>query len=797
MGGITNLYSWIDRMKRRGSDFASDPAGFAEMSLTHMADLEKAKQQRLKASFESGTIDDAAMQDALDVGMNWGLLGMANKASPKDIRVIRDMIQGIDRSLLTKEESVLLDNFGSKFVREKAAAKKASKLQDGEAGSRSLVKGNKEKVDPDVYRKMQDQLGENAVLAAAARGDHLKRMENGSYIGGPRTITSPAGLGAMRNSIDQQFDSGVASIHAADPSRLGTWYDRAKEAQARTNEPYQLPRSLELTGVYSAGVSPEMELMFQLGHRNSRALGNPQFPFRAPPALRHDAAVEAGVPAKLGAKINEYGNYKNNPEVFNGGLFGVNDFRAAQGFGFTDPLGRPWKAGVSDTMHPFMDAETALATKRASDAGVGGRTDWAGPHLQEVPWILGKAQDLYSRGYKARYSPEDAGSVLDGIKKSIIDANGTIADSFPKHTFSATHERVAGNNAGHIREMIDAPWDVRKAYGDAAPWVKELDTMPTVSGNVVGAGPRDVLYSAAGFRQLPAIDSTGAYTNFAGKVETNPMTISRPLVDVKKGASSEVNPQTLAAADFVEHFRGAMDAQEAYAGHLAATNPSASAKNSLLLKTSTDGYGGTQATESQMRDLFDVIKTFKQPVPKKNVDPDQVTKIQFDPMSTNEGVLLRNFSDNPSWRQSDELMKQLGPDIQRVFPSEVVKARVDETNSIYGKAFRPEGNGATTQAVLEHAARVADDGTGWGLDALVKNISESPDVRKTISQMMDRDSQYVTARPDVEMMRKFFSEADWAKAVELIVKKGLSPAAAVSALGYSLPSMAGGQGQQR
>lgn len=794
MGGITNLYSLIDRMKRRGSDFASDPAGFAEMSLTHMADLEKAKHARIKTVLESGTIDDAAMQDILDTGMNWGLLGMANKASPKDIRAIADRIAGIDRSLLTREEQVLLDNFGSKFVREKAAAKKASKLKDGEAGSRSLVKGSKEKVDPDIYRKMQDQLGEDAVLAAAARGDHLKRMENGSYIGGPRTITSPSGLGAMRNSLDQQFDSGVDSIHASDPTRMGTWYDRAKEAQARSNEPYQLPRSLELTGVYSAGVSPEMELMFQLGHSNSRALGNPQFPFRAPPALRHDAAVAAGEPAKLGAKINEYGNYKNNPDVFNGGLFGVNDFRAAQGFGFTDPLGRPWRAGVSDTMHPFMDAETALAVKRAREAGVGGRSDWAGPHLQEVPWILGKAQDIYSRGYKARYSPEQAGSELAGIKQSIIDANGTIADSFPKHTFSATHERVAGNNAGHVREMIDAPWDVRKAYGDAAPWVKELDTMPTVSGNVVGAGPRDVLYSAAGFRQLPAIESTGAYTNLAGKVETNPMTISRPLVDVKKGSSSEVNPQTLAAADFIEHFRGAMDAQEAYAGHLAATNPSAPAKNSLLLKTSTDGYGGTQATESQMKDLFDVIKSFKQPTPKK--DAPQI-KIQFDPMSTNEGVLLRNFSDDQSWQQGAALMKQLGPDIQKVFPSEVVKARVDGTNSIYGQAFRPEGKGATTQAVLEHAARVADDGTGWGLDALVKNISESPDVRTTISQMINRDSQYASARPDVEMMRKFFSEADWAKAVELIIKKGLSPAAAVSALGYSLPSMAGGQAQQR
>ncbi len=38
-------------------------------------------------------------------------------------------------------------------------------------------------------------------------------------------------------------------------------------------------------------------------------------------------------------------------------------------------------------------------------------------------------------------------------------------------------------------------------------------------------------------------------------------------------------------------------------------------------------------------------------------------------------------------------------------------------------------------------------------------------------------------------MRRFFSEADWNRAVELM-KKGMTPAAAVAALGYSLSGMA-------
>ena len=38
-------------------------------------------------------------------------------------------------------------------------------------------------------------------------------------------------------------------------------------------------------------------------------------------------------------------------------------------------------------------------------------------------------------------------------------------------------------------------------------------------------------------------------------------------------------------------------------------------------------------------------------------------------------------------------------------------------------------------------------------------------------------------------MRQFFSEADWNRAVELM-RKGMTPAAAVAALGYSLSGMA-------
>jgi hypothetical protein len=95
------------------------------------------------------------------------------------------------------------------------------------------------------------------------------------------------------------------------------------------------------------------------------------------------------------------------------------------------------------------------------------------------------------------------------------------------------------------------------------------------------------------------------------------------------------------------------------------------------------------------------------------------------------------------------------------------------------------GQGKATEAVLRGFADLPENVS----KAVTGNLSESEDIRKIIKQKMERDAQFASSRKDVEQMRKFFSEADWAKAVELM-RKGMAPAAAVAALGYSLPSMA-------
>ena len=498
------------------------------------------------------------------------LFGVADEA-PKGVEPI---------VVRTPEERAVIEKFGQKHEQEAARAKKVEKLaaqEPTEAAKPAKSKGPRTKVEPDVYRKMAEEQGDEAVLKAARAGKHLKPTPTG-YIGAPRTVTSPQGLGSMRKAMDKDFDDAVEAVAMADPERLGTWYDRAKQGIAESVEPYQLNRGLEQHGVYSAGVSPESELGFALKHLNSRVAGEPAMAYRGAPMRNLDTAVAEDRPANMGFKIGEYAN-KNDPRIPNEGLFGVNDFRRAQGMGYTDPQGNPWRAGVSETMHPFMDAETALQVDRANKAGIGGRTDWAGPHIQEVPWVYGKGQDLYSRGKKGRY----AGDELEGIKSALQDANNTARDYFYKHAASATHEAVPGASLGHVRQALDMTPEEKLAYGQKGRWDMPPPEYALGDNPAVGAGNRDILYGAAGYRQLPSREASGLYINKLGGVETNPMTIARPLMDYPTGGGGLMAPESRKMADTLEQFRAFIDAQEAGAYNLPNTMAGVKGKNSMVL----------------------------------------------------------------------------------------------------------------------------------------------------------------------------------------------------------------------
>lgn len=676
----------------------------------------------------------------------------------------------------TPEEQSVIEKFGQKHEQEAARAKKVEKMaaqEPTEPVKPAKSKGPRTKVEADVYRKMAEKEGDEAVLKAARAGEHLKPT-SGGYVGAPRTVTSGQSLGAMRRAMDKDFADSVEAVRLADPDRLGTWYDRAKQGIAESSEPYQLNRVLEQHGVYSAGVSPESELGFALKHLNSRVAGEPAMAYRGAPMRALDEAVAENRPVKMGFKIGEYAN-KNDPRIPNAGLFGVNDFRRAQGMGYTDPQGNPWRAGVSETMHPFMDAETALQVDRANRAGIGGRTDWAGPHIQEVPWVYGKGQDLYSRGQQGRY----AGDELEGIKMALQDANNTARDYFYKHAASATHEAIPGASLGHVRQALDMTPEEKLVYGQKGRW----DMPPPEYGfgdmpESVGAGNRDILYGAAGYRQLPSRPAQGLYVNKLGGVETNPMTIARPLMDYPTGGGGLMAPASRGMADTIEQFRAFIDAQEAGAYNLPNTMAGVKNKNSMVLDTRgrnpdklSDPSAGVIPTAEQLAKMNDVM-----------------ADTGFGVSATNRGVAVFPFDATMDPKEAAKILRKKKKQLTEIYPSKP-EMSMTTTGYVPGIGKRsPEGplstlpfSGEATSDVLRAFANLPQ--------SVAQNISESEAVRQAIRNKALRDSLMGGTRRDIQESRRFFSEADWPRAVEMI-RKGMTPAAALAALGYSVSSMA-------
>ena len=742
------------------------------------------------------------------------LFGKADKA-PKGVEPI---------VVRTPEERAVIDKFGQKQDQEAVRKKKVEKATkeaqesagqspEAQAAKPAKSKGPRVKVEPDVYRKMALEQGDEAVLKAVRAGEHLKPTATG-YVGAPRTVTSPQGLGAMRRSMDSDFSDAVDAVRLADPERLGTWYDRAKQGIAESTEPYQLPRTLEQHGVFSAGVSPESELAFSLKHLNSRNAGDPQMAYRGAGMRNLDDAVAEQRPAKMGFKIGEYAN-KNDPRIPNTGLFGVDDFRRAQGMNYTDPQGNPWKAGVSETMHPFMDAETALQVDRANTAGTGGRTDWGGPQIQEVPWVYGKAQDQYGRGSSkgGRYG----GDELEGIKQSIVDANNTARDYMYKHAASATHEQIPGASLGHVRQALDMTPEEKLAYGRQGRFDLPAPEAALNEYPEVGAGNRDAIYSALGYRQLPSRQAEGLYVNSLGGVETNPMTIARPLMDFPTGGGGgRMAEDSSKMMDTAEQFRALMDAQEAGAYNLPNSMDSVKGKNAMVLDTRginpdklADPSAGVLPTAEQLSQINkllgeasgkaeqDAVK-LREKMPYGPPTKSVARKLEglddaaggYGVTATNRGALVFPYNSGSGSGGLNEIMKGAGSGLEAAFPGAQRQKAVASTGYVPGVGKRsPEGpqptapfSGEATSDMLRAFSEMHP--------TVAQNLSESESVRAAIRDKALRDSKMGGTRKDIQETRRFFSEADWPRAVEMI-RKGMTPAAALAALGYSASSMAG------
>jgi hypothetical protein len=405
--------------------------------------------------------------------------------------------------------------------------------------------------------------------------------------------------------------------------------------------------------------------------------------------------------------------------------------------------------------------ETALATQRANQRAIGGKTDWTGATEQEVPWVYGKAQDLYERGKGGRF-PEGP----EGMAMALREANNTMADYLPKHTASATYEYTPGADTGHRSDVLDMPYEERLRYGDVGRWDQPTPETPLQTPHgAVGAGPRDVIYSAMRARQLPTLESVGNYTNRAGVPETNPLRIARPLVDFQNLANSDagvvnaINPPTLEALRFAERFRGANDVQEASALNLPVTTNTRTGKLDVLLDR------GAPPTANELSEVTNRLAQIG---------------MGGDVSATDRGMMI--FSGlRPYGNDTVKAAKARQAQALEALPEGVPSAR----EGFYESVSAPErlaGRGIATGRVLGQAGRRTPA-------EAVRGVSESEAVRRVIREKIERDAGKPGTRADVQKMRDFFANENWQPVVDLI-RKGYKPAAAMAALGYSMQGMA-------
>ena len=175
--------------------------------------------------------------------------------------------------------------------------------------------------------------------------------------------------------------------------------------------------------------------------------------------------------------------------------------------------------------------------------------------------------------------------------------------------------------------------------------------------------------------------------------------------------------------------------------------------------------------------------------PPPPVGPDGTKSPQFTASATNRGVVVFPYDPSMSSKDANKFLNKVKKDIVEIYPSDVQKS-MTTTGYVPGIGKRsPEGplstapySGEATSDLLQAFADLPP--------SVAMNISESESIRQAIRDKALRDAKLGGTRGDIQESRRFFSEADWPKAVEMI-RKGMSPAAALAALGYSASSMAG------
>jgi hypothetical protein len=256
------------------------------------------------------------------------------------------------------------------------------------------------------------------------------------------------------------------------------------------------------------------------------------------------------------------------------------------------------------------------------------------------------------------------------------------------------------------------------------------------------------------------------------------MTIARPLMDFPTGGGGLMAPDSRRMMDAAEQFRALMDAQEAGAYNLPNTMGGVKGKNSMVLDT-------RGRTDDPLADPSAGVLPTSEQLAKMN---ELVGEQGFGVTASNRGAVMFPFDAMMDPKEASKAMRKSSKGLEEIFPSSQEKS-LSTMGYVPGVGKRsPEGplstapySGEATTDMLQAFAELPP--------TVSQNLGESEAVRAAIRAKALRDSKLGGTRGDIQETRRFFSEADWPKAVALI-RQGMTPAAALAALGYNINAMA-------
>jgi hypothetical protein len=256
---------------------------------------------------------------------------------------------------------------------------------------------------------------------------------------------------------------------------------------------------------------------------------------------------------------------------------GTNDIWQARAMGYTNPGGKTFERGLSETEHAFMDAEGLLAAQRANDIGLGGRTNWTPEEIQAAVWVRINGESIAAKG---------RGKTLqDGIKianETYGDLISRTARHGGKHTASVPQEVVTGGATNilgplakgtrHQRHIAQRP----RRPGDASPADLVPETRTDVDWDKLSQHPdasminpetgQDVIHETLGMYQAKGSPGVGYYKGTTGD-QGNLNWASHPQVALEptpySGAGRTVADFDKEKMTSAEIMRGIVNGQEA------------------------------------------------------------------------------------------------------------------------------------------------------------------------------------------------------------------------------------------